>query len=195
MRIWILSLSILFFIGCLYAEAGESFTEFNRVKKYDRHFSKYSKRYFGPGFDWRLFKAQAIAESRLKQDARSHVGAVGVMQIMPRTFQEIKKKNAAIKGGLLKAKWNIAAGIWYDRTLWEIFTARRPFQDRVKFMFGSYNAGKGTIIKAQKEAAQKGLNPNLWQSIESVLPGITGRRSLETLKYIKKIQRIKKVLR
>ncbi|MDM8515238.1 transglycosylase SLT domain-containing protein [Desulfobacterales bacterium HSG16] len=195
MRVWILSLSILFLIGCSYAEAGESFAGFNRIKKYDRHFSKYSKRYFGPGFDWRFFKAQAIAESRLKQDARSHVGAVGVMQIMPRTFKEIKKKNSAIKGGLLKAKWNIAAGIWYDRTLWKIFTARRPFQDRVKFMFGSYNAGKGTIIKAQKKAAKKGLNPNLWQSIESVLPEITGRRSLETLKYIKKIQIIKRVLR
>ncbi|MCK5784786.1 MAG: hypothetical protein KAH06_10080, partial [Desulfobacterales bacterium] len=42
---------------------------FNKIVKYDGYFSKYSKRYFGPGFDWRYFKAQAIAESRLKANA------------------------------------------------------------------------------------------------------------------------------
>ena len=42
-----------------------AFERYNEVKKYDPYFSKYSKRYFGPGFDWRHFKAQAVAESRL----------------------------------------------------------------------------------------------------------------------------------
>ena len=39
-----------------------AFERYNHVVKYDQYFSKYSKRYFGPGFDWHLFKAQAIAE-------------------------------------------------------------------------------------------------------------------------------------
>ena len=47
--------------------------------QYDRHFKKYSKRYFGPLFDWHWFKAQAIAESALSHDAESHVGARGLM--------------------------------------------------------------------------------------------------------------------
>ena len=43
-----------------------AFDRYNRVQKYDKYFSKYSKRYFGPAFDWRYFKAQAVAESPLE---------------------------------------------------------------------------------------------------------------------------------
>ena len=49
--------------------------------KYDAHFRKYSKHYFGPGVDWHWFKAQAIAESGLKPGASSKSGARGIMQI------------------------------------------------------------------------------------------------------------------
>ena len=172
-----------------------AFERYNGVKKFDPYFSKYAKRYFGPGFDWRHFKAQAVAESRLKAEAKSHVGAVGVMQIMPRTFEEIQKKNPAIKGTRAQPRWNIAAGIYYDRRLWNTWKAKRPFQDRVNFMFGSYNAGKMNIIKAQKLAEESGTNPNLWESIESKLPSVTGKKSRETIGYIKKIEKIREVLR
>jgi hypothetical protein len=33
--------------------------------RYDDTFRKYSKRYFGPGYDWRAFKAQGMTESNL----------------------------------------------------------------------------------------------------------------------------------
>ena len=92
-----------------------AYARYNRVTKFDHYFSKYSKRYFGVAFDWRHFKAQAIAESRLEPDARSRVGAVGLMQIMPKTFEEIRHKNPSIKGTRDQPRWSIAAGIWYDR--------------------------------------------------------------------------------
>lgn len=171
-----------------------AFERFNKVVKYDSHFSKFSKRYFGPGFDWQYFKAQAIAESHLKKDAKSYVGAKGVMQIMPRTFEEIKTKNPEIKGAANHPRWNIAAGIFYDRTLWKTFKAERPFQDKIDFMFGSYNAGKGNIIKAQKIAKKQGKNPNLWESITTSLPHITGKYSKETIEYVRKIKHIKEAL-
>ncbi|MEE8431484.1 MAG: transglycosylase SLT domain-containing protein [Candidatus Desulfatibia sp.] len=173
----------------------QAFERYNRVVKYDQYFSKYSKRYFGPGFDWRYFKAQAVAESRLKAGARSKVGAVGVMQIMPATFKEITKKNPSIKGTRKQPRWNIAAGIYYDRIIWKGWKAERSFKDRISFMLGSYNAGKRNIIKAQKIAQEKGLNPNLWASIVPALPGVTGRRSKETIGYVKKIHMIKGVLK
>lgn len=179
---------------CMHDKA-EAFQRYNHVVKFDSYFSKYSKRYFGPGMDWKVFKAQAIAESRLKEKAKSHVGAKGVMQIMPKTFEEIKKKNPSIKGTREQPRWNIAAGIWYDKSIWDIWKAERSLQDRIDFMMGSYNAGKGNVIKAQKIAASKGLNPNLWKSIETVLPEVTRKHSKETIGYVQKIKKIKKVLK
>ncbi len=173
----------------------QAFERYNRVVKYDKYFSKYSKRYFGPNFDWRYFKAQAVAESRLKATAKSRTGAVGIMQIMPKTFKEITRKNPSIRGTRRQPRWNIAAGIYYDRTLWKAWKGKRPFQDRINFMFASFNAGKGNIIKAQRVAKKKGLNRNLWGSIEQTLPQVTGRHSKETIGYIEKINKIKGVLR
>jgi len=173
----------------------DPYAKYSRIKKFDRYFSKYSKRFFGPGFDWHFFKAQAVAESGLNSAAKSGVGAVGVMQVMPRTFEEIQAKNPAIKGHQLQPRWNIAAGIYYDRTLWNLWKAERPKQDRINFMFGSYNAGKGNILKAQKAAEKRKLNPNLWESIELALPEITGKHSRETISYVDKIEHVKGVLK
>ena len=180
---------------CALPLPASAFERYNRVTKFDQYFSKYTKRFFGPGFDWRMFKAQAVAESRLKPEARSHVGAEGIMQIMPRTFEEIVEKNPTIKGSRMQPRWNIAAGIFYDRQLWNLWSAERSIEDRTRFMFGSYNAGRGNILKAQKKARISGLNPNLWPSIEQSLPAVTGKRSKETLGYVKKIEQIKEVMR
>ena len=182
---------VLLLIPC----QSQAFERYNGVVKYDTYFSKYSKRYFGPNFDWRHFKAQAIAESRLKAKAKSRVGALGLMQIMPKTFKEIARKNPSIKGTREQPRWNIAAGIYYDRVIWNTWKAERPFQDRINFMLGSYNAGKGNILKAQKIANKEGLDANLWESIELTLDKVTGGRSAETIGYIKKIDEIKGVLR
>lgn len=172
----------------------EDFSRYNDVTKYDEMFRKYSKRYFGPAFDWRHFKAQAITESRLKIDARSRVGAIGLMQIMPTTFEDIRKRNRYIKGSSRDPRWNIAAAVFYNRGIWNLFRAERPFRDRLDFTFGAYNAGKGNIIKAQKLAEQEGLNPNLWESVAQTLPQVTGKHSRETLGYVHTIKRIQPIL-
>ena len=173
----------------------QAFDRYNRVVKYDKYFSKYSKRYFGVNFDWLYFKAQAVAESRLKAKAKSRVGAVGVMQIMPKTFKEISRKNPSIKGTREQPRWNISAGIYYNRMIWKAWKTDRSFQDRINYTFGSYNAGRRNILKAQRIAKKKGLNMNLWQSIEQTLPKVTGKRSKETIDYISKIDTIKGVLK
>jgi len=185
---------VAFFLACTQVGA-EDFEPYNKVTQYDHYFSKYSKRNFGPNFDWRYFKAQAIAESRLKKDAQSQVGAVGIMQIMPRTYAEIVKRSRYIKGSDNNPHWNIAAGIYYNRSIWNIFKAKRPFQDRLDFMFGAYNAGKGNILKAQRHTMTTELNPNLWASIEKTLPRVTGKHSKETLDYVNKIKEVKAALK
>ena len=190
---WCLIWSLL--SGSLWPPAAPAFERYNKVVEYDGYFSKYGKRFFGPGFDWKYFKAQAVAESGLDPEARSRVGALGLMQIMPATFAEILHKNPLIKGGREQPRWNIAAGIYYNRQNWTIWRAERPFGDRINFMFGSFNAGRGNILKAQQVARGRGLDENRWQSIVESLPQVTGGHSRETIEYIDKIHHIKEVLR
>ena len=154
--------------------------------KYDNYFRKYTKRYFGAGFNWKWFKAQAIAESNLKHNAKSWVNAKGIMQIMPETFLEIKKKNPSFVN-INQPRWNIAAGIYYDRKLYTKWKAPRPLKDQMSFTFGSYNAGFINILKAQKVATKQGLNENLWPNIKSIASKVRGRRHRETVRYVDKI--------
>ena len=176
-------------------DALEAFARYNRVTTYDQYFSKYSKRFFGVGFDWYYFKAQALAESTLDEDARSPSGAVGVMQIMPPTFEEIRRRNPAIRGRINHPRWNIAAGIWYDRQNFVAWEAVQPLIEQLKFMFGSYNAGRSSIRRARAVAVELGLDGTVWESITQALPEVTGRRSSETLMYVDRIFGIKQVLR
>ena len=85
-------------------------------ERYDPVFRKYTKRYFGPAFDWKYFKAQGFAESGLDSSAKSWVGARGVMQLMPSTYREIASKRPDF-GTIDQPEWNIAAGILHDRDL------------------------------------------------------------------------------
>ena len=93
--------------------------------KYDRYFQKYSKRYFGPHFEWRWFKSQGIAESNLNSDASSPVGAEGIMQLMPATYEEIRQENPTFLA-IKDPRWNIAAGIFYDRQLYRKWRKPMP---------------------------------------------------------------------
>ena len=148
------------------------------TNKYDRHFKKYSKRYFGPLFDWHWFKAQAIAESGLDDNAKSVVGALGLMQIMPATFEDISKQNPHFSK-LESPKWNIAAGVYYDRMLYRKFKISAA-QDKLYLTFASYNAGYGRILNASKRTGSKEKN---WQEIKHYLPS-------ETRGYVGRIRKL-----
>jgi len=156
------------------------------TSKYDRYFRKYTKRYFGPGFEWKWFKAQAIAESNLKENVKSWVNAKGIMQLMPKTFREIQEKNPSFIS-IDTPRWNIAAGIYYDSQLYQKWRAPRPLNDRLSFTFASYNAGFRTIVRAQDVATEFGLKENYWRSIKTVAPKVPRWRYKETVGYIDRI--------
>jgi membrane-bound lytic murein transglycosylase F len=156
-------------------------------ERFDPIFRKYSKRFFGVGFDWRLFKAQGMAESNLDSLAHSWVGARGVMQLMPSTFLGIQSRNPEFSA-IDDPEWNIAAGILHDRSLWRLWAEQPSDSDRRNFMFASYNAGRGTILRAQSAAQARALDHRLWQNIELVAPEVRRWRYQETLGYVRKIE-------
>ena len=151
------------------------------TSKYDKYFIKYSKRYFGPHFDWHWFKAQAIAESNLKPDAESWVGARGIMQIMPPTFEEIQGKNPHFTN-IDTPRWNIAAGIYYNKMLYRQWKGNLPEQQKLFLAFASYNAGLGNIRKAYKRSPPP---IKRWEDIAQRAPA-------ETRGYVKRIRGLKK---
>jgi membrane-bound lytic murein transglycosylase F len=173
----------LLLAGLLFGQAGwateQSVESEKWTGKYDRHFKKYSKRYFGPHYDWHWFKAQGIAESRLKPVARSHRGAVGLMQILPSTYAEIKQKNPYFRD-IQSPRWNIAAGIYYDRQLYRRWK-QIPEQERLYMAFASYNAGYGRILRDYKRTPGPIVS---WQHIEPYIP-------LETRNYVSRIRELK----
>ena len=137
--------------------------------KYDRHFKKYSKRYFGPHFDWRWFKSQGIAESNLDAKAASHMGAKGIMQILPSTFEDIRKYNPNYLD-LNDPAWNIAAGIFYDRQLYRKWRKPLPSEERLFLAFSSYNAGYGRVLRAVKRTRKDDYS---WIEVKRFLPSET----------------------
>ena len=174
---------------------GQGFEKYRDHKDYDAYFRKYSKRFFGVGFDWHYFKAQGIAESNLNPSATSHVGARGIMQLMPNTFTEVTEKTGLIEGSLDDPRWNIAAGIWYNKYQFDYWQKGRGLEERLKFMYGSYNAGRVNLRKAQRQAINRGLNPRQWASMEEALPHVTGRRSEETITYVERIFEIREAIK
>ena len=154
--------------------------------RYDPSFQKYTKRYFGVGFDWHPFKAQGMAESDLKPNARSRVGARGIMQLMPSTYQLIKSARPDFRA-IDDPEHNIAAGIMHDRYLWTLYPTS-PGEERMRFMFAAYNAGEGTIKRARTVAAKENLDAELWVSVEAVAPKVKPWVYRETLGYVRKIE-------
>jgi membrane-bound lytic murein transglycosylase MltF len=141
-------------------------------------FQKYGDRY---KFDYLLMAAQGYQESRLDQDAKSHVGAVGVMQLMPATGKEQKV------GDITQLEPNIHAGVKYMRFVRDEFFEDQPMDDLNKglFTFASYNAGPGRIRQLRREAEKRGLNPNVWfGNVERIASERIGR---ETVTYVSNI--------
>lgn len=158
----------------------------NPTTRYDDYFRKFTKRYFGPGFPWRVFKAQAMAESGLDSTATSGVGARGLMQLMPATFDLIRAHRRDFKG-VIDAQTNISAGIAHDRDLWTLFQGIDSDREHYRFMMGAYNAGEGTIMRAQRVARDASQDPKKWDGVATVAPQVPRWRYHETLGYVTRI--------
>ena len=141
-------------------------------------FRKYGDRY---GVDYLLMMAQGFQESGLDQNAKSAVGAVGVMQVMPATGKDLKV------GDIHQLDPNIHAGVKYVRFMIDQYYKDEPMTPLNKglFAFASYNAGPGRVAQLRREAAKRGLDPNRWfNNVELVAADKIGP---ETVTYVSNI--------
>jgi membrane-bound lytic murein transglycosylase MltF len=141
-------------------------------------FDKYGARY---GFDPLLLTAQGFQESKLRQEVRSHAGAIGVMQVLPSTAADLKV------GDITQLEPNIHAGTKYMSQLMTRFFPDASFdaENRPLFAFASYNAGPGAISRLRGEAERRGLDPDRWfNNVEVVVAQKIG---IETTTYVRNI--------
>jgi membrane-bound lytic murein transglycosylase MltF len=125
--------------------------------------------------------AQGFQESGLDQGVKSPVGAIGVMQVMPATGQELGV------GDIRHLEPNIHAGAKYIRFIVDQYFKDEPMTplDKGLFAFASYNAGPGRIRQLRREAEKRGLDPNVWfGNVEQIASERIGR---ETVTYVSNI--------
>jgi membrane-bound lytic murein transglycosylase MltF len=141
-------------------------------------FTKYGEKY---DLDYLLMAAQGYQESTLDQSARSPVGAIGIMQVMPATGKDMRV------GDISQIEANIHAGVKYMRFMMDQYFKDEPMDNLNKALmtFASYNAGPGRLSRLRTEAEKKGLNPNVWfGNVERVASERIGR---ETVTYVSNI--------
>jgi len=161
-----------------WAKAATSSEELPKFERTVALFKKYGERY---DIDYLVLMAQGYQESELDQNARSPVGAIGIMQVMPATGRDMRV------GDITQIEPNIHAGVKFLRAMMNEYYANEPMDqlNRGLFTFAAYNAGPGRIRGLRKLAAQRGLDPNVWfNNVELMAAEKIGR---ETVTYVSNI--------
>jgi membrane-bound lytic murein transglycosylase MltF len=149
-------------------------------KRYDAvidYFRKYGGKY---DFDYLMLAAQGYQESRLDQSARSGAGAVGIMQLLPKTAAGPPIRISNIQ----QAESNIHAGTKYMRYIADNYFDIPEMDDvnRLLFSFAAYNAGPNRISRLRKLAPEYGFDPNKWfNNVEFIVERKVGK---EPVRYV-----------
>jgi membrane-bound lytic murein transglycosylase F len=130
-------------------------------------------------FDWRLVTSQMYQESRFDPGVRSWAGALGLMQVMPRTARElgvgdVRQAEQGIHAGVkLLARY---AAMYQDPEIGE--------QDRLRFTLAAYNCGPGHVADGRRVAADLKLDPNRWfGNVEKAMPLLARPRFARAVRY------------
>lgn len=125
------------------------------ISPFDHYFRAHAQ---GLALDWQLLAAMAWKESRFDSTVTSRKGAMGIMQIMPRTAARYGLDTASAMED------HIAAAARYLAKLDTIWLRAVPDRhQRLRFVLASYNAGPGHIIDAARLAQLLGLQPDRWE--------------------------------
>ena len=159
------------------ATAASDMQRFGGLTKY---FRKYAQQY---QFDWLLLIAMGYQESGLNQAVRSRAGAIGVMQMMPKTARSTSVNIRDIH----LTEPNIHAGVKYLRVLVDEYFDDPAIDalNRQLFAFAAYNAGPTRIQQLRREAAAQGLDATKWfDNVELVAARRIGR---ETVQFVSNV--------
>lgn len=131
-----------------------------QISRYDEFFQEAGRQ---TGIDWRLLAAQSYHESRFYPEKVSWAGAVGLMQLMPRTARAMGVSD------IYDPEQNILAGARYMRRLYMLYNDSASEEDRIRITIAAYNAGIGHIANARRLATELGGDPTHWDDVADAL--------------------------
>lgn len=150
--------------------------------RYDEQIQSAAHKFWLDYPDWKLWKSQLYQESHLDPNAQSGVGAQGLAQFMPATWEDISR---ALGFGLVSrtmAGPAIDGGAYYMAKLRAIWKGRGRSEDaRHALAEAAYNAGTGSVLQAQAKCA----DAILWASIAPCMALVTGEKNAkQTRDYV-----------
>jgi membrane-bound lytic murein transglycosylase MltF len=105
---------------------------------------------------------------------------------MPPTWAEICRALGWRNVSPFSAPHNIFAGVYYQARMDRIWARQRTIAERHALGLASYNAGPGSILKAQALCA----GARLWEDVAPCLPLVTGAAAAkQTVEYGPRIAR------
>jgi len=153
----LISVIIVILIGMFYYTLVRMMQEQDR---FDSIFQYYTQ---GTCFDWKLFKWMALVESSMNPRVISDAGAMGLMQLMPGTAEEMEVVYP------FDVEENIRGGTDYFRIQFQHFPEIPDGVERIKFSLAAYNGGRGYINKAISLAKQSKVDWQKWDITKKYL--------------------------
>ena len=151
--------------------------------------------------DWKMLAAIAYVESKFDTTARSHMGAQGLMQIMPATYRHTLAKMGEADTMAQSVELDIRVAVRYLDELSKLFSFINE-KERINYILGGYNGGSNHIFDAMRIARKNGINRYSWYSLAPVLASLSdpevyndsvctyGRfDATETLNYVRNVNR------
>jgi membrane-bound lytic murein transglycosylase F len=143
------------------------------------------------GIDWKLVIAVMAQESRFDPFAESWMGAMGLMQIMPRF------SNVDYDYELFNPEINVREGLRFLRKHMRHY-AYLDSVNQLAFSLAAYNVGMGHLADARRLTIDRNRNPNDWEHVsESLLMLMQPHhyrnarhgyaRGIETVNYVRQI--------
>lgn len=145
---------------------------FYSLSPYDELIGKYAA---SIGWDRLMLTALVWQESKFRIEVRSPRGAVGLMQLMPRTASHFEAED------LLDPEENLSTAVKLIARLQKLFRDNADSQEElIKFTLAAYNAGEGRIRDCILYAASIGAPHRTWDDIVAVIPDMREDSILES---------------
>ncbi|QLE00035.1 transporter substrate-binding domain-containing protein [Galbibacter sp. BG1] len=131
-------------------------------------------------WDWRLLSSLIYQESRFDPTTTSWAGAMGLMQLMPGTANDMGVDN------ITDPTENITGGSKYLKKLYDYYNFIPDAEQRIKFTMAAYDCGFRHIEDAITLTKMNGLDKNTWDNnVENMLLALSKEENYrkEGIKY------------